>query len=83
MSKKIQSSRGKEFLYTVRQLKERLNGVPDDTPILYQRIEDVYFKKHGWKTIELPWDQITSEYIEAFQSYYRPKQKVFVIDAHF
>jgi hypothetical protein len=35
---------------TVGDLKKFIkeNRIPDDALILYQRIEDVYFKKYGW-----------------------------------
>jgi hypothetical protein len=34
---------------TAGQLAEVVYGLPADTPIYYQRIEDIYFDKHGWK----------------------------------
>ena len=35
---------------TVGELKKFLkdNKIPDEALILYQRIEDIYFKKYGW-----------------------------------
>lgn len=31
-------------------------GLPDDTPVYYQRIGDSYFKKQGWTVVRMPWD---------------------------
>lgn len=43
---------------TVGTLKKLLQqaGLPDDTPVYYQRIGDVFFKKHGWSVVRMPWD---------------------------
>ena len=32
---------------TVRELKAMLSDLPDETPVYYQRIEDVYFEKYA------------------------------------
>ena len=71
---------------TVGELKKALKDVPDnadDAIVLYQRIEDAYFEKHHWKGKKLKFEDGFSEYIEAFSAYYKPKQKVFVINAHY
>jgi hypothetical protein len=72
---------------TVGDLREVIKGLPDHTPVLYQRIEDVYFKKRdGWQTIKLPWDNdSTSEYMRAwcaFKTKYKGR-KILGIDAHY
>lgn len=68
---------------TVGQLRERIKNVPDDTPVFYQRVEDFYFEQNHWKSVELSWfDNETSEYIPAFQSYLH-EDGFFVIDAHY
>jgi hypothetical protein len=53
---------------TVGELKKRLEGVLDTTPVAYQRIEDVYFEKHNWDqaSIKLTWD---SRKLESMQEY--------------
>lgn len=67
---------------TVGQLKERIKDLPDDMPVLYQRIEDQYFA-HGWKAIELEWDyHEMSEYIPAWCAY-KHKEGFLCIDAHY
>ena len=75
---------------TIKELKEAIKDLPEDTPVYYQRIEDVYFIKHGWdKTaLSLVWDRIGgedvySEYTEAFSCYKHPDKDVFVINAHY
>jgi len=67
---------------TVGELKKKLENLPDDMPVLYQRIEDQYFQA-GWKAVELEWDyHEMSEYIPAFCAY-KHKEGFFVIDAHY
>ena len=34
----------------VKQLKEKIQHLPDDTKVFMERVEDVYFDKHGWET---------------------------------
>lgn len=34
---------------TIWDLKKKIQDLPDDMPILYDRIEDVYFEKHWWE----------------------------------
>lgn len=41
---------------TVGKLKESLEGLPDNMPVFYQRIEDNYFEKNNWKTTKFVWD---------------------------
>lgn len=41
---------------SVGDLKELIKDLPDNMPVAYQRIEDMYFEKYGWKTMELRWD---------------------------
>lgn len=45
------------YHYTFKDLKEAVKkweemGVSDDAPIFMERVEDVYFDQHGWKTEE-------------------------------
>ena len=71
-------------VYDVGKLKEALKNVPDDTPVMYQRIEDVYFQTHGWTTVTLPWDfDSSTEYIQSWWAGYLEKDKIFVIEAHY
>ena len=60
----------------------------DDTEVLYHRIEDFYFEKHGWKTkdfssAEFPGE--SDEFISAFCIYTEKKEyKLYTrISAHY
>lgn len=43
----------KDYL-TVGELKKYLTDYPDDALVVAQRVEDVYYEKHGWKTLKKP-----------------------------
>ena len=43
-----------EFALIVSQVKRITEQVPDDAKIYIQRIEDIYFDKHGWEPILIP-----------------------------
>lgn len=48
----------KQHFLTVGEIRKQIENIPDNTPVLYQRIEDSYFAEptSGWKTIPLLWD---------------------------
>lgn len=84
-----------EVFATVWQLKALLAKIdlPDDTPILYQRIEDSYFvwENNNWWKVVTVWNELcendsksdlADEYIEAFCSF-SFKNKVLMITAHY
>jgi len=74
----------KSFYMTAEDLKKALENVPDDTPVYYQRIEDIYFEKHGWKREWMSFDEDgTSEYTRAFSAYLHPDTDRFVLNAHY
>lgn len=67
---------------SVAGLKKSLERVPDSTPVLMQRVEDVYFDKHGWKSRELyNTSGGKSEYISIFAGSYSKENSVFTINA--
>lgn len=71
---------------TVGQLKEVLKNLPDDMPVGYQRIEDIYFEKHHWSDCSklLTWEwPIQNEYVAVFSAYKHPDDYVFVLNAHY
>jgi hypothetical protein len=37
----------------IKDLRKAIANLPDDGEVYIQRIEDVYFKEHGWKTIPM------------------------------
>lgn len=41
---------------TVGELRKRIEGLPDDTPVLYQRVQDVCFLDYNWKSVRLKWE---------------------------
>lgn len=41
---------------TAGELVNKLKDLPENTPIVYQRIEDLYFEKNGWKTHPVRWE---------------------------
>lgn len=61
-----------DFELTVGRLKEALRGLPNDAPVFYHRIEDVYFE-NGWdkNVLKVPSDvsDIPDEYIRGFQAF--------------
>lgn len=74
----------KDLYLTVGQLKKALEGVPDDTKVYYQRIEDQYFDKYGWKPKLLTWEPGEKcEYIQAWSAYKCDDSEEFVINAHY
>lgn len=38
---------------TVGALRKALENYPDDSLIVSQRIEDIYYEKHNWETIKM------------------------------
>ena len=73
-----------EYYLTVGELRKKLEGLPDDMPVYYQRIEDVFFKKHGWKPVEMMDQyhrQIPDEFVRAFDAW--SQEGRFVLSAHY
>jgi len=84
---------------SVGELKKLIKDLPDDIPVAYQRIEDVYFHELGWDTEKLKWgypnligrdengnkiyEPNISEYVIAFDAYKHPDEEIFVINAHY
>lgn len=60
--------------------------IPNDVAVLIQRIEDVYFEKHGWTTLKVD-DPIypgnVDEYIPTHCVWYNKDLKVVLIDSHY
>lgn len=70
---------------TVGRLREAIKDLPDDAPVLYERIEDVYFDKHGWKAELKPGEfpEYPSQYIRAFTSVKYKEDDALYITAHY
>ena len=43
-----------EFALDISQVKRITEQVPDNAKVYIQRIEDIYFDKHGWEPILIP-----------------------------
>ena len=72
----------------LREYVKQTKTLDDDTEVLYHRIEDVYFKEHGWKTEDFPSIEFpgeVDEFISAFDIYTgKKKDKLYVlISAHY
>lgn len=54
-----------EHYLRVGDLKKQLEKYPDDALVVAQRVEDVYYEKHGWETINKP-DPIYNEHNQQY-----------------
>lgn len=52
---------------TVKRLKEKLANLDDDTIVHIERIQDVYFDNHNWKTKNMGLYPDDHDYFEASQ----------------
>jgi len=74
---------------TVKELKQRLENCSDDAIICIERIEDVYFEKHGWKTKNIIFQKNKkgeviedTDYLEASSVCITKNEKEIIILAH-
>jgi hypothetical protein len=51
---------------TVKELKDKLKDLPDNTEVYIERVEDVYFDKHSWQTIDVHFGMV--EHHEVFNA---------------
>lgn len=76
---------------TVRELRRVIAPMRDDAIVSYERIEDSYFTKHGWKpSLTIPegdplYADINNEYIHGFccWKYEKDNQQYLLISAHY
>lgn len=70
---------------TVKRLKEKLANLNDHTIVYIERIEDVYFNKHGWETKNIGVYPDNNTYFEASQCCVVEKDgiKEFIILGHY
>lgn len=72
---------------TVGKLKEYLMAYPDDALVVCQRIEDVYYEKHGWKTLKKPnpmYEGEDNEYTAVWSPViYEDDKDCFYLDLHY
>lgn len=77
--------------FTIKDLKDKIKDLPDDMPVLYERIQDEYFNDMGWTTISLrtdiqptgagKYEDIHSEFIPVFTGY--EIDDYFILTAHY
>ena len=71
----------------VSDLRRALEHFPDDAIVSYERIEDLYFEKHGWETVEVPDEHPTDpprHFIDAFTAIVPHNDKTrLLITAHY
>jgi hypothetical protein len=53
-----------EHYLTVGKLKEKLTSFPDTGGVYVQRVEDVYFERHGWEGKKMPCPEIIDQFDE-------------------
>lgn len=69
----------------LKKLFEKYN-ISNNVVVLTQRIEDVYFEKHGWETLKIEsgiYKGEFDEYIPTHAAYYSEELKVIIIDCHY
>lgn len=77
-----------EHYLTVSELRKALADLPDEAPVFYQRIEDLYFEQHGWaaNVVEKPndmWPDQQDQYIRAFCVVRYADEPTLFITAHY
>ena len=73
---------------TVGDLRKYLetHNPPDDAIVLVERVEDIYFEKHGWETtkkVHSILEDENSEYIKAFCAYKFKDDNNLYINCHY
>ena len=76
----------KDYL-TVGELKKYLTDYPDDALVVAQRVQDVYYEKHGWETLKKP-DTLYPEYNNEYSAVFSPvlrkdDMSIFYLDLHY
>ncbi len=75
--------------YTVKQLRDKLQCLPDDTLVCIERVEDVYFEKCGWTTKRVVFEEVDgkpydyNDYFLANSSCFLKEENHLVILAHY
>lgn len=79
-----------EFALDVFQVKRITEQVPDDAKIYIQRIEDIYFDKHGWEPILIPDVNYPAtdfcspdQFIPAWGAIYNKEKNILLIYGHY
>ena len=76
---------------TVGDLRKAMAGLPDEMPVFYHRIEDIYFNEYGWTATEIEsgeknggWDKGWIRAFSAFVPSVKGKRKkILCLTAHY
>ncbi len=89
LAKILNTHKPTEWHLTVGALRHILADLPDCMPVFYERIEDAYFDRYGWRTTDITGpDPIHGELtcVEAFTAYVGTDAeggKVLALTAHY
>jgi len=85
-----------QFSHLIGFVEKYKNKIPKDAKIYIERVEDIYFDKHGWKPIKLEndnWadrafpDQSSEnekgDWIEAYDIFYNAEENAVKITPHY
>lgn len=77
---------------TVKQLKDVIKDLSDDTPVYYQHIEDTYMWQYGWKPLKLLDEESSTDGYKCYDYHHRAfcayktkdgKKDILVLTAHY
>lgn len=68
---------------TVGDLRKKIELLSDDAIVHIERIEDVYFIKHGWETKTIGIHPDSNNYTQASQAVINAKDNELIILAHY
>lgn len=76
-----------EHYLRVGDLKKQLENYPDDALVVAQRVEDVYYERHGWQTIDKP-DHLYSDHFQQYSPVwgictYKDDKDCLFLDLHY
>lgn len=77
-----------EHYLTVGTLKKYLEEYPDHALVVAQRVEDVYYEKHGWTTLKKP-NPMYPDFDNEYTAVWSPvllkedREDIFYLDLHY
>lgn len=72
--------------YTVQELKDYIKNLPNHLVVLYERIEDFYFKKNEWNIVPIYQSEVApsySEFVPVFTPFVDVDNKYLCLTAHY
>ena len=67
---------------TVKELKKILKTLPNNGEVMIERVEDVYFDKHGWSTKEVHFGMVDHHSVLGATSAVKHNDKLLIL-AHY